>query len=180
MIYGPRPWAIVGNNESTKIPRVPAVNKGVRAGHLGLPLPTALALKYKSPQAAPADNTCQKLVTMQDRDPSLIFSLYLLGSLLLGGLGWPLFRNWVPPNRWYGCRTRRTIGNPKIWYPVNRVTGFWLIATGLVTAVVATLAYMGNLAGSLKIGLAATLNAATYVIGLLVTAVRIFFHLEQR
>lgn len=38
-------------------------------------------------------------------------------------LGIPLFLGRVRPNWWYGCRTKKTLSDVKVWYAVNRVTG---------------------------------------------------------
>jgi hypothetical protein len=50
-----------------------------------------------------------------------VFALvtYLIAGLLFVGLSIPLLRGKVPPNPWYGFRTRLTLGDPRIWYPVN-------------------------------------------------------------
>ena len=40
-------------------------------------------------------------------------------GLLFIGLSIPLLLNKVPPNLWYGFRTRLTLSDPQIWYPVN-------------------------------------------------------------
>jgi hypothetical protein len=48
--------------------------------------------------------------------------------------GIPLVLAWVPPNRWYGFRTARTLNNPAVWYPVNRTAGFGLMAAGAMAA----------------------------------------------
>ncbi len=47
-------------------------------------------------------------------------------------LGLPLVLAWVPPNRWYGFRTARSLGSPAVWYPVNRTAGFSLMAAGVL------------------------------------------------
>jgi hypothetical protein len=36
-----------------------------------------------------------------------------------------------PPNRVYGFRTPKTLSSPGIWYPVNRIAGWWTIAAGV-------------------------------------------------
>lgn len=56
-----------------------------------------------------------------------------LGALFIG-LGVPLARGRVPPNDWYGCRTRATLSNEQVWYAVNRVTGRDMIAGGVLIA----------------------------------------------
>jgi uncharacterized membrane protein len=43
----------------------------------------------------------------------------------------PLVFNWVPPNRFYGVRTRRTLSNRELWFRANRFAGrALLIAAG--------------------------------------------------
>ena len=104
-----------------------------------------------------------------------IFSLYLAGSALLVVLGVPLQRSWVPPNRWFGFRTPRTLSDPKIWYPVNRVTGFWLIVTGLAIAVTATIAHFWEL----DIIHAAVINGIIYIVGLVVMTIHSLICLKK-
>jgi uncharacterized membrane protein len=60
---------------------------------------------------------------------TLLFSL--VGVLYIG-LGIPLLLGRVRPNSWYGCRTRKTMSDEKIWYAVNRVTGRGLIIAGIM------------------------------------------------
>jgi hypothetical protein len=49
----------------------------------------------------------------------LTFTTCAITGLLFVGLSIPLLRGKVPPNQWYGFRTRLTLGDPRIWYPVN-------------------------------------------------------------
>lgn len=42
----------------------------------------------------------------------------------------PLILERVPPNNFYGFRTRKTLSDPKIWYAANRVSGWGLLAAG--------------------------------------------------
>ena len=60
---------------------------------------------------------------------ALLFSL--VGVLYIG-LGIPLLRGRVPPNSWYGCRTRKTLSDENVWYAVNRVTGRDIIIAGIM------------------------------------------------
>ena len=60
---------------------------------------------------------------------TLLFSLV---GVLYVGLGIPLLRGRVRPNSGYGCRTKKTLSNEKIWYAVNRVTGRDLIIAGIM------------------------------------------------
>lgn len=61
--------------------------------------------------------------------------LFALVGLLFVGLSIPLIEQWVPPNRYYGFRTAKTLTNPDVWYEVNRVSGTdLLIAGALITS----------------------------------------------
>lgn len=70
---------------------------------------------------------------------ALIFSM--VGVLYIG-LGIPLLLGRVPPNRLYGCRTKKTLSNERIWYAVNRVTGRDLIIGGVAVVVTALGIYL--------------------------------------
>jgi uncharacterized membrane protein len=65
---------------------------------------------------------------------ALLFSM--VGVLYIG-LGIPLLLGRVPPNGFYGCRTKKTLSNERIWYAVNRVTGRDLIIGGAAIVVTA-------------------------------------------
>jgi len=56
--------------------------------------------------------------------------LFALVGILFVGLSIPLIRNRVPPNRFYGFRTTRTLSDPKIWYEVNHISGNDLLVAG--------------------------------------------------
>ena len=56
-------------------------------------------------------------------------------GLLFAGLSIPLLLKKVPPNPWYGFRTRLTLGDPRIWYPVNAWAARWLLWLGVGTLV---------------------------------------------
>jgi len=63
--------------------------------------------------------------------------LFLLVGVLYIGLGIPLLRGRIPPNRYYGARTRKALSDERIWYAVNRVTGRDLIIGGVAVVVAA-------------------------------------------
>lgn len=92
----------------------------------------------------------------------IIFGLYLGVGLMLFVFGIPLWRCLIPPNRWYGFRTPSTVHNEHIWYPVNRVTGMWMMAVGPVTALTAYAVYRASLAGDV----AAWINLAVLSVGI--------------
>jgi uncharacterized membrane protein len=55
---------------------------------------------------------------------------FALGGILFIGLSIPLIRNRIPPNRFYGFRTAKTLSDPKIWYEVNHISGNDLLVAG--------------------------------------------------
>jgi uncharacterized membrane protein len=59
-------------------------------------------------------------------------ALLLLTAVLLILLAVPLWMRMVPPNRFYGVRTRTTLGDEQRWYAVNASTGLDLLVSGLV------------------------------------------------
>jgi uncharacterized membrane protein len=61
--------------------------------------------------------------------------LFGLVGLLFVGLSIPLIRQRVPPNPYYGFRTRKTLSDPKIWYEVNRIQGNDLFVAGALITV---------------------------------------------
>jgi uncharacterized membrane protein len=69
---------------------------------------------------------------------SVILLVYMVTSGVMVLLGLPLYFRKVPPNRFYGFRTGRTLADPELWYSVNRVSGGWMVITGAATAAVAT------------------------------------------
>jgi uncharacterized membrane protein len=39
----------------------------------------------------------------------------------------------VPPNRFYGFRTPRTLASPEVWYPANRASGVFMIGAAVLS-----------------------------------------------
>jgi uncharacterized membrane protein len=66
---------------------------------------------------------------------TIICLLFALTGILFIGLGIPLMLNVVPPNRFYGFRTPRTLRDPKIWYAVNRIQGNDLFLAGALVTI---------------------------------------------
>lgn len=93
---------------------------------------------------------------------SAILLVYMLASGVLILFGLPLYFRKVPPNRFYGFRTGRTLADANVWYAVNRVTGGWMVVTGALTAGMATWAERG----SYNPPTAAGLNLAVFLIGM--------------
>ena len=61
--------------------------------------------------------------------------LFALVGLLFVGLSIPLIQKRVPPNRYYGFRTARTLSDPKIWYEVNHLSGNDLFVAGALITI---------------------------------------------
>jgi uncharacterized membrane protein len=93
---------------------------------------------------------------------SVILLVYMLASGVLILCGLPLYFRKVPPNRFYGFRTGRTLADPNSWYAVNRVTGGWMVLTGAVTAGIATWAQRSGC----NAPTAAGINLTSFLIGM--------------
>jgi uncharacterized membrane protein len=61
--------------------------------------------------------------------------LFALVGLLFVGLSIPLIKKRVPPNPYYGFRTKKTLSDPKIWYEANRVSGRDLLVAGALITI---------------------------------------------
>lgn len=77
------------------------------------------------------------------------------------GLGYPMYRRKVRPNKIYGFRIRQTLNDPDVWYPVNArsgehfmVTGGMLVALGLVSMAVAHTEDSQNVVMVIALGIA--------------------------
>lgn len=54
----------------------------------------------------------------------------------------PMILEKVPPNNWYGFRTRRTVSDPDVWYPANRIAGQYLAVAGTVIVLTTLLVFL--------------------------------------
>lgn len=59
--------------------------------------------------------------------------LCVLG-LLIGVLSVPLALGLIPPNRHYGLRVPGVTDDPAVWYALNRIFGFYMLAIGVLEA----------------------------------------------
>ena len=55
-------------------------------------------------------------------------------GLLFAVFGIPLILRIVPPNHIYGFRISKKVFRPEVWYPVNAIGGWMLLALGLILA----------------------------------------------
>jgi uncharacterized membrane protein len=62
-------------------------------------------------------------------------------GLLLTALALPMIYDKIPPNKFYGFRTPRTLSDPNVWYPANRVAGRDLAVAGVIVATTALVVF---------------------------------------
>ena len=48
-------------------------------------------------------------------------------GVLFAVLSLPMYFEKIPPNRWYGIRTKKTLANEVIWYRVNKIGAKYLL-----------------------------------------------------
>lgn len=65
----------------------------------------------------------------------LVFS-FLVPCVVIMVVCIPLMLRLVPPNRFYGFRTRRTLENRELWFRANRFAGCALFVAALSSAAV--------------------------------------------
>jgi uncharacterized membrane protein len=63
----------------------------------------------------------------------------ILGGLVFIAVGVPTVLGRIGRNRIYGYRSPRTLRDDRIWYPVNAMSGLWLIWGGLLSLVIGVL-----------------------------------------
>ena len=70
-------------------------------------------------------------------------------TLIYGGMGLlitvvalPMMYDKIPPNNFYGFRTPRTLSDPNVWYPANRVAGRNLAIAGVIVVTTALLVFV--------------------------------------
>ncbi len=78
---------------------------------------------------------------------------FFLPALLIALLSVPLILGLVPPTRFYGVRTRKTLADDRIWYPANRLGGRLLLASSALYVLISTVVPYQEPAGSLAVWL---------------------------
>lgn len=68
---------------------------------------------------------------MRDLTPWFLL-LFASETVVTMALAVPLMRGWVKPNRIYGLRTPRTLGDEGLWYRSNHYGGRLMFRIGLV------------------------------------------------
>ena len=64
-------------------------------------------------------------------DPKFILAVYILPGLSVV-FGIPLALGLIPPNRFYGYRTRKTFSSAEVWYRANRFSGWCMVIAGIL------------------------------------------------
>ena len=70
-----------------------------------------------------------------------VFLLYGIGGVFLIAISLPMMYDKVPPNGFYGFRTPRTMSDPNLWYPANRVAGRNLAVAGVIVSTTALVVF---------------------------------------
>ena len=120
----------------------------------------ARTLPSKGRRVQPACG-CQPSSEPAMNGEQVILFLHVGVAALFVLLGIPLARNRIAPNHWYGFRTRQTLSDPAVWYPVNEMTGWWMVATGAVTLPVTIAVYTLDV----DAGLAALIDLIPIMLG---------------
>jgi len=105
----------------------------------------------------------------------IILILNLVASGLFVAMGIPCSMGWVPPNPLYGFRTSNTLQDPDVWYPTNRVAGFWGIATGIVAAGVSISTFYAGLG----LPASAWINLVPFAVGIVGTLLHGFLVIRR-
>ena len=71
-----------------------------------------------------------------------VIGIYAGMGLLVILICVPMILEMVPPNNWYGFRTRRTLSDPNVWYPANRIAGQYLAVAGTVIVLTTLLVFL--------------------------------------
>jgi uncharacterized membrane protein len=107
---------------------------------------------------------------------TLLLILFLVSGAILSGISIPLIQGRVGPNHWYGFRVRRTLDDPKVWYPANRYAGWWSLGLGVVVIVVATALYF---VPDIDVAVYASIVGGVAIAGVILGLVQSFGYLGQ-
>jgi uncharacterized membrane protein len=61
---------------------------------------------------------------------------FFIPAILIGLFAVPLILGF-PPNRVYGVRTRKTLGDHRVWYGANKLGGWCLLGSGVFYLLIA-------------------------------------------
>lgn len=74
----------------------------------------------------------------------LLLTMVGVGVLMVA-IGLPLQLRKIGPNNWYGFRTKTSLAREDVWYETNAVCGYWLILSGVGSALAAVGAWLSDL-----------------------------------
>jgi uncharacterized membrane protein len=57
---------------------------------------------------------------------------FVIPSFILLLASIPLALGWIPKNRFYGVRTRKTLSDDRVWFAVNKLGGRLIIVCSLI------------------------------------------------
>ncbi len=107
---------------------------------------------------------------------TLLLILFLVSGTILIGISIPLIQGRVGPNGWYGFRVRRTLEDPKVWYPANRYAGWRTLGLGVVEVVVATALYF---VPNIEVAVYSSIVGGVAIAGVILGLVQSFGYLRQ-
>jgi UDP-N-acetylmuramyl pentapeptide phosphotransferase/UDP-N-acetylglucosamine-1-phosphate transferase len=64
---------------------------------------------------------------------------FIIPAIIFLVVSIPLVLGWIPKNRFYGVRTRKTLADEHVWFAVNRLGGLLIIACSLIYLLIAAL-----------------------------------------
>lgn len=101
---------------------------------------------------------------------------FSLSCLVLIGLSIPLMLGKIKPNGWYGFRIPLTMNHPEIWYPANRLAGWWLL--GYAVLLLAASLLLPILPG-MTLDAYTVILAVLALIGLLIVALVCWYYAKK-
>jgi hypothetical protein len=107
---------------------------------------------------------------------TLLLILFLVSGAILIGISIPLIQGRVGSNRLYGFRVRRTLEDPKVWYPVNAYAAWRLLGLGVAVMVVATALYF---VPDIEVAVYACIVGGVAIAGVILGLVQSFRYLHQ-
>jgi hypothetical protein len=122
----------------------------------------------------PAQRSERQVIAMAPMTVVLI--LFLVSGAILIGISIPLIQGRVGPNHWYGFRVRRTLEDPKVWYPANRYAGWRMLGLGVAVIVVATPLYF---VPDIDVAVYASIVGGVGIAGVILGLVQSFRYLRQ-
>ena len=61
---------------------------------------------------------------------------FLVATAVIASVSIPLILQVVPPNRWYGIRTAKTLSDRALWFRANRFAGWAFLGAAMASAAI--------------------------------------------